>query len=143
MLHRLADEGFRLTGQRARVVRELADRDGAFTAEGLLDELRPTGIGRATVYRTLDLLETRGMLTRMHMPEGRHGYTVCDEGHHHHLLCSGCSQVVPVDATGVESEIRRLAEGLRFRVETHTLEFVGLCESCQEPASRKLKGDRD
>lgn len=136
ILGRLADDGLRLTGQRARVVRKVADREGAFTAEALLDELRPTGIGRATVYRTLDLLESRGMLTRMHMPEGCHGYTVCDEGHHHHLVCSECGQVVPVDATGVEGEIRRLAEGLRFKVETHTLEFVGLCESCQQQQPR-------
>jgi Fur family ferric uptake transcriptional regulator len=65
-----------------------------------------------------------------------HGYTLCDEGHHHHLLCSGCGAVVPVDATGVEDEILRLAEQLKFRVDTHTLEFAGLCEGCQGRASR-------
>ena len=130
MLHRLANEGLRMTEQRALVVREIGERTDAFTAEALVDDLRPRGIGRATVYRTLELLERRGMLTRMHL-EDCHGYTVCDEGHHHHLLCSGCGAVVPVDATGVEAEIRKLADQLRFQVETHTLEFSGLCEVCQ------------
>jgi Fur family transcriptional regulator, ferric uptake regulator len=130
ILRRLADHGHRLTEQRATVVRSIADRPGAFNAEALVDELRPRGIGRATVYRALDLLERQGMLTRMHL-DGCHGYTVCDEGHHHHMVCSRCSNVLPVDARGVEAEIRKLADRLRFRVDTHTLEFAGLCESCQ------------
>jgi Fur family transcriptional regulator, ferric uptake regulator len=130
MLERLAGEGLRMTGQRATVVREIADESGAFTAEALVDRLRPRGIGRATVYRTLDLLETRGMLSRMHL-EGCHGYTVCDEGHHHHLVCSNCGVVVSIDAGGVEAEIRKLADRLKFRVDTHTLEFAGRCEACQ------------
>ena len=129
MLRRLADEGLRLTEQRALVVQSIADRPGAFTAEALTDELRPQGIGRATVYRALELLERQGMLTRMHL-DGCHSYTVCDEGHHHHLVCSNCGTVVSVDATGIENEIRKLGEKLKFRVDTHTLEFAGRCEAC-------------
>jgi Fur family ferric uptake transcriptional regulator len=129
MLRRLADKGLRMTGQRAAVVRTIAEKPGAFTAEALVDELRPRGIGRATVYRALDLLERLGMLTRMHL-RGCHGYTVCDEGHHHHLVCNSCDTVVPVDATAIEAEIRSLANRLKFRVDTHTLEFAGRCESC-------------
>jgi Fur family ferric uptake transcriptional regulator len=60
---------------------------------------------------------------------------VCDEGHHHHLLCSTCDAVVPVDATAIESEIQKLAARLQFRVDTHTLEFAGRCASCLAKAS--------
>ena len=134
MLARLADEGLRLTGQRELVVREVADRTDAFTAEGLVDELRPRGIGRATVYRTLDLLETRGMLTRMHLDK-YHGYTVCDEGHHHHLVCGDCGTVIPVDATAIEAEIRKLARRMQFRLDAHPLEFAGRCADCQARAA--------
>ena len=134
LLRRLETDGLRLTDQRTLVVQTLAEKPGAFTAEALVDELRPRGIGRATVYRTLELLESRGMLTRMHL-EGCRGYTVCDETHHHHLVCSGCGTVAQVDATGVENEIRRLADHLKFRVDTHTLEFAGRCESCLARAS--------
>jgi Fe2+ or Zn2+ uptake regulation protein len=134
MLRRLADAGERLTGPREIVVRALVAQGGVINPEALSYELHPQGVGRATVYRTLDLLARHGMLTRVHV-DGCHGYTLCDEGHHHHLLCSACSSVIPIDATGVESEIRRLAEQLKFRVDTHTLEFAGLCEACQAQAS--------
>lgn len=129
MLRRLAKEGLRLTGQRETVVRAVAGKPGAFNPEGLVDELRPGGIGRATVYRALELLEKRGMLSRIHM-DGCHGYTVCDEGHHHHLVCNTCSKVVPIDATSIEEAIHKLAEDVNFRISTHTLEFSGTCDSC-------------
>ena len=131
MLRRLAESGERLTAPRETVIRALVDEQGVINPESLSYALHPQGVGRATVYRTLDLLERHGMLTRVHA-DGCHGYTLCDEGHHHHLLCSGCNHVLSVDATDVEAEILRLANQLKFRVDTHTLEFSGLCESCQQ-----------
>ena len=129
MLRRLEQAGLRMTGQRELVVRAIAEKPGSFAAEDLVEELRPRNVGRATVYRSLELLERMGMLSRMHL-DACHGYTVCDEGHHHHLVCSSCNKVVPVDATGIEAEIRRLADQLQFRVDTHTLEFAGRCPAC-------------
>src|SRR5258708_11647888 len=119
MLRRLADAGERMTAPRESVVRALTAHPGVINPESLSYDLHPEGVGRATVYRTLDLLERYGMLTRVHL-DGCHGYTLCDEGHHHHLLCGECSRVLPVDATGVEAEILRLAHQLKFRVDTHT-----------------------
>src|SRR5919199_3394013 len=117
MLRQLAAAGYRLTGSRASVVRTIADQPGALTAEQLVAALKPHGISRATVYRTLELLERRGLLTRMHL-DTFHGYAVCDDGHHHHLLCHQCGRVTVVDASGVEAEIQRLAQQLDFRVDT-------------------------
>src|SRR6476660_9122792 len=129
MLRRLAEAGERMTEPRETVIRALVAEPGVINPEALAYDLHPQGVGRATVYRTLDLLERYGMLTRVHL-DGCHGYTLCDEGHHHRL-CSACNTGLPVDATGVEAEILRLADELKFRVDTHTLEFAGLCESCQ------------
>ncbi len=129
MLRHLAASRHRVTGPRAIVVRAIAAQESAVTAEQLVEQLRSLGVGRATVYRTLELLEREGLLTRMHLDD-YHGYTVCDDGHHHHLLCSGCGRVTSVDASGVEAEIQKLAAGLSFRLDTHTLEFSGLCSTC-------------
>src|ERR687888_1844616 len=98
MLRRLDEEGVRLTGRRELVVNAIADKQGSFTPEALVDELRPHGIGRATVYRALERLEHLGVLTRVHLG-ACHAFTVCDESHHHHLVCSSCNAVVPVDAS--------------------------------------------
>ncbi len=134
MLRRLEDEGLRLTGRRELVVKTIANKPGSFTPEALVDELRSHGIGRATVYRALELLERLGVLTRVHLGSC-HAFTVCDASHHHHLVCSTCNAVVPVDARVIESEIQKLAKRLQFRVETHMLEFAGRCASCLTQAS--------
>jgi Fur family ferric uptake transcriptional regulator len=134
MMRRLDEEGLRLTGRRELVVQAIADKPGSFTPEALVDELRPHGIGRATVYRALELLERLGVLTRVHLG-ACHAFTVCDEGHHHHLLCSSCNAVVPVDASVIEAEIQKLAKRLQFRVDTHMLEFAGRCATCLARAS--------
>src|SRR5947209_20290076 len=95
ILRRLNESGERMTGPRETVVRALVAQPGVINPEALSYDLHPEGVGRATVYRTLDLLERYGMVARVHL-EGCHGYTLCDEGHHHHLLCSGCNAVLPV-----------------------------------------------
>jgi Fur family ferric uptake transcriptional regulator len=134
MLRRLDEEGERLTGRRELVVNAIAAKPGSFTPEALVDELRPHGIGRATVYRALEVLERLGVLNRVHLG-ACHAFTVCDEGHHHHLLCNSCDAVVPIDATVIESEIRKLARRLSFQVDTHMLEFAGRCADCLARAS--------
>src|SRR6266542_7124214 len=78
MLRRLDEEGVRLTGRRELVVSAIADKPGSFTPEALVDELRPHGIGRATVYRALELLERLGILTRVHLGTC-HAFTVCED----------------------------------------------------------------
>lgn len=113
-----------LTGPRALVVQAVAEQDGAVTAERLVADLASQRVSRATIYRTLELLERRRLLTRMHL-DSYHGYTVCEDSHHHHLLCSVCGRVAMVDAGGIEGEIQKLARELDFRLDTHTLEFSG------------------
>src|SRR5256885_16878511 len=85
MLRQLAAAGHRMTGPRAAVVRAIAGHAGAVTAEQLVAQLQPRDISRATIYRTLEVLERRGPPTPMHL-HSYHGYTVCRHAHHHQLL---------------------------------------------------------
>jgi Fur family ferric uptake transcriptional regulator len=133
ILARLVDAGFRLTEPRRAIARSVAEQAGQFTAEAVWEQVRPRGVGRATVFRTLDTLAELGVLSRMHV-DGCHRYTVCDLAHHHHLVCSACGRVAEVDAHEIEREIRRLAERHGFRLERHQLEFVGRCAPCQASA---------
>src|SRR5260370_3945011 len=66
MMRRLDEEGLRLTGRLELVVQAIADKPGSFTPEALVEQLRPHGIGRATVYRALELLERLRGPKRVH-----------------------------------------------------------------------------
>src|SRR5215203_7480518 len=140
ILERLAEEGHRLTGPRQALVQLLADRDHLFTAQEAWEQVQATGlqIGRATVFRTLDLLAELGALDRVHEGDGCHRYILCAPAHHHHLMCTECGRVQPFAAPEVEAIISHVAQEANFEPLTHHLELVGRCGDCT-PRSKASK----
>ncbi len=126
----LAHAGYRRTEPRRAVLRAILRHGGLFTAEELADGLRSAGIGRATVFRTIDVLADLGMLHRLHTG-GCHSYAVCPRGHHHHLTCSICGRVESVAGCGLDEQLNRLAQSAGFAIEDHHLELTGRCSVCQ------------
>jgi Fe2+ or Zn2+ uptake regulation protein len=131
ILEQLEERGFRSTDPRRAVVEATARRQGRFTAREIHLELRARGIGRATVFRTLDLLADLGILERIHSDEPGHTYTLCSERHHHHLICSGCASVEEIVSPALERVVRTIAQQAGFRIEGHLIEILGVCERCQ------------
>ncbi len=72
MIAALDDAGYRLTGRRREVAELIAAREGHFTAADLLVDARSRrlAIGRATIFRALDLLTELKLLERLDLPEG-------------------------------------------------------------------------
>jgi Fur family ferric uptake transcriptional regulator len=133
VLTELSAEGHRLTGPRRQILDYILRYTAPFTAEELLADLQQAGIqvGRATVYRTLELLHQHEWLRLVHRPEGEHGYVVGEPGHQHHLVCRRCGQVIMFEGCELETLLGGLAERLHFRIEGHWLEAFGVCRSCQ------------
>lgn len=135
ILDRLRDRGYRLTAPRRLIVETIREFDRSFTADGLLQRVEavdPT-IGRATVFRTLDVLAGMSILDRVHAPDGCHSYILCEgvSRHHHHLICSSCGTVVPFEACNVEALFPTLSSRNNFQISGHMLEVFGLCGACQ------------
>lgn len=132
ILTQLAAEGYPITDQRRELVSLIMSQARRFTADDLLAELRLRGhaIGRATIFRTLDLLVRLGHVGRVR-DGGRGGYAVCDPGHHHHLVCSSCGQVLHIHGCPVSSYLSELESSTGFSVAHHSLEIAGLCPACR------------
>ena len=137
IIGQLTKEGHRLTTPRQAIIKMVAPRQDHFSAQEVWEEVRSrySGIGRATVFRTLDLLTELGVLNRIHTGDGCHRYTVCETKHHHHLMCVDCGSVIPLEAGGIENQIRKMASEAGFDLLTHHLELVGRCAACRERAS--------
>lgn len=134
VLAQLGTDGRRRTGARAIVIAAALRRSQPFTAQELVAELSRRGVGRATVFRTLELLVEREVLSRIHgIEQGSRcvRYTACAPSHHHHLTCRGCGRVEEIRATGLESRIARLARDRGFQALEHGLEIQGLCADCR------------
>jgi Fur family ferric uptake transcriptional regulator len=124
--------GYRLTEPRRALAGVIADQAGHFTAADLVAEARTRrlGVGRATVFRTLDVLEDLGAIERLDLPSGEHAYVACDPVHHHHIVCSRCGRTDEIDDAGLRPVVREVARQTGFRVDEHRLELFGLCPAC-------------
>ncbi len=125
--------GYRLTEPRRAVAELIAAREGHFTAADLLDDAkaRRLGIGRATIFRSLDLLTELNVLERLDLPSGEHAYVPCEPVHHHHIVCSSCGRVTEVDDQGLASAVEDIERRTGWQVETHRLELYGRCPRCR------------
>jgi Fur family ferric uptake transcriptional regulator len=125
----LSYHGYRMTAPRRAVVAAVLDKTRPFTAEQLVTELPETG--RATIYRTLEILASVDLLTRLLQPGGHPAYIVGAPGHRHHLVCSKCGATVAFTQCPVESLVSELTRDTAFTISGHHLEVFGLCPRCQ------------
>lgn len=132
--------GFRVTEPRRSVAELIADREGHFTAADLVDDAkrRRLGVGRATIFRALDLFSEVGVVERLDLPSGEHAYIPCEPVHHHHVVCSRCGRAVDVEDCGMGAVAREISRRTGFRIDDHRLELYGLCPDCATPSHRKL-----
>jgi Fur family ferric uptake transcriptional regulator len=124
--------GYRLTEPRRALAALIAAQAGHFTAADLVAETRTRrlDVGRATVFRTLEVLEELGAIERLDLPTGEHAYVGCDPVHHHHIVCSCCGRTDEIDDAGLRPVVREVARQTGFRVDEHRLELFGLCPAC-------------
>lgn len=125
--------GYRLTVPRRVVAELIAGREGHFTASDLVTDarVRRLRIGRATIFRALDLFEELNVLERLDLPNGDHAYVPCEPRHHHHVVCSGCGRTTEVDDQGLLAAVDEIERRTGYEIETHRLELYGRCPRCR------------
>jgi Fur family ferric uptake transcriptional regulator len=140
VLTRLQDAGQRMTAPRRTVIAAILERTEPFTSAELWAAIQAQApeIGRATVFRTLDLLVRLGVVGRIHDdPQGGrcHAYLACEIAHHHHVICSRCGAVADFhEERALEALVREVEQHTAFRIEGHRLELIGRCPVCQQAA---------
>lgn len=125
--------GYRLTAPRRAVVELISRREGHFTAADLIADARDQrrGVGRATIFRALDLLTELQLLERIDLPTGDHAYVACEPAHHHHVVCSRCGRTSEVEDCGMAAVVAEVGRRTGYAVDFHRLELFGICPSCQ------------
>ena len=141
----LSEPGQRRTRQKDQIADRLVELASAgidFTIEDLWQGLRQSDphLGRATIFRAVETLATKGLLNRIDFSDGSHTYRACGETHHHHLTCMQCHQVVDIEICLPNDLLASIGEKSHYMIEGHSLTLFGLCERCQKeriPAGEK------
>jgi Fur family ferric uptake transcriptional regulator len=85
---------------------------------------------RATVYRTLDLLEEIGVVEHVHVEHGAVVFHLTDE-RHQHLVCESCGLVIEAPIGVVEDLAKELERTYRFHLHAGHSPLTGLCRDCE------------
>ena len=140
----LDSAGHYITEPRRQIADLVAGQAGHFTAQDLLREAgqRRIGVGRATVFRVLELFAELELVERLDLPNGQHAYVVCQPAHHHHVVCGRCGRTAEVRDLGIGEALRAVEAQTGFTIESHRVEMFGLCPDClaadrPEPGSRR------
>ncbi|HUB16763.1 MAG TPA: Fur family transcriptional regulator [Acetobacteraceae bacterium] len=121
------ERGLKMTGQRrviARVLSEAADHpdvEELYRRAAALD----SHISIATVYRTVRLLEEKGILERRDFGGGRARYEPTEHGHHYHLIDVETGKVIEFQDAEHEQLMREIAKRLGFDIVSLRLELFG------------------
>jgi Fur family ferric uptake transcriptional regulator len=130
---RLTAAGERVTRQRLLIANALAGAGRQLTADQLYLNVRRQvpGIGRATVFRTLETLVDAGVARRLELDGHVYAYVACLPEHHHHVACTRCGRVEEIDEAYITPIAQRLARDLGFEIDDARLDFYGRCAACR------------
>ena len=135
----LSEAGHRAGGARAAVIEAIAGQRCCRSAQEIADGLAESGsaIGRASVYRAIDVLRGLALLQRVDLGDGELRYEPILPGgdHHHHAVCDTCGKVTPFEDERLERALHKLAGDISHSVDAHEVVIHGACDRC-EPGSR-------
>ena len=130
----------RYTGERAEVLAAVMDTEGLFDADSLLMDMRGDGkdVSKATVYRTLRLLQDAGIVTPFMLLDAKvthyqlvYGREPCD-----YMVCVQTGELVPVQCDEVVVLRERLAKERGWTTVGHRFVIYGVSPEAAKEENR-------
>ncbi len=128
------------TKQREQIEDCLKTLEGKhFTADELFEVLEKSGmgVGRTTVYRTLERLEGEGKIRKYSAESGQKAcYQYLKDGEccheHFHLKCESCGKLIHVECESINDLCHHMKQDHKFAVNRLKTVLYGVCEECQK-----------
>ena len=136
----LSDAGHRAGGARSAVIEAMAGQRCCRSAQEIADGLAESGssIGRASVYRAIDVLHGLALVQRVDLGDGELRYEPILPGgeHHHHAVCDRCGKVTAFEDERLERALHKLAGDISHSVDAHEVVIHGTCARCEPGSGR-------
>ena len=133
IVSRLRSAGYKITNARRQVIDVLCETDDHLTSTDILERVksRDPSIGRASVFRVLDLLTELAFIRPTYLISRTPSYVVIPiDGHHAHIICPLCQTVIELNTCELDDLIDRIGQSFGRRISGHLLELYGQCNDC-------------
>ena len=88
-------------------------------------------IGLPTVYRNLEELSEKNIISKISHPNRQLYYYFCtNRSHHHHFVCLSCRNVEDISFCGLNKLQKEVKMRLNGKVISHILQLNGYCRNC-------------
>jgi Fur family ferric uptake transcriptional regulator len=129
----LRPAGGKRSTKRDRILNIFLGQKGHVSADDLFDLVRveDAGIGRATVYRTLQWMVGAGIARKVDFGDGRSRFEPAyRHPRHFHLICTSCHRSSEFLSSDVESLMEEIATARNFSPAQSVVQIYGTCEEC-------------
>jgi Fur family ferric uptake transcriptional regulator len=130
----LRPAGGKRSSKRDRILSIFVRQKGHVSADDLYDLVRheEPGIGRATVYRTLQWMVGAGIARKVDFGEGRSRFEPAyRHPRHFHLICETCHRSSEFLSSDIEALVEEVAEARGFTSTRTVVQIFGTCEECR------------
>lgn len=118
----LKKENLKLTKQRLSILDDIVSNTGHRECDEIYDQLKANGknVSRATVYRTVSILEKYGIVRKLELGDGRARYEFkYGQGHHDHMICVETGEIIEFVSDEIEEIQDKIAKENGFKIIKH------------------------
>lgn len=134
IVDKLRQRDFRITPQRIAILKAFLQSQDHPSVEQVYEEVKvnfPT-TSLATVYKTVNLLKEIGEILEIGFSDGRNRYDGNKPYPHPHLICTQCKKITDPLVNLLDQITSEVAITTGYRIDSHQVEFFGVCPSCQK-----------
>jgi len=131
----LIKKGCRSTKSRKAVIEILEESETPMTAENIFLKIKELGFttNLSTIYRNLELMESVGLVEKTTvLNDSKSRYELVRKGHRHHIICTACRKMVPLDSCPFQKYETDIENETKFDITGHQFILYGLCPECKK-----------
>jgi len=132
--------GKKVTEERLMILKTIFNLERHQTAREICQEVEAmhTRVSRATVYRTLDILEEAGLITKLALEGHEARYEpALTHGHHDHIICTQCFKILEFYDEQIEAIQNRILKEQGFKAVRHVHHIYAECLDPDCPEKKK------
>ena len=124
-----------MTKNRSALLELFVSEEHPLSVEEIQKKLKRKKISAdlSTIYRELEFLKQESVINELMLKERKRLFELGFKSHHHHLFCLKCETIEEVEMDNeLEALERKIARSRKFKIQSHSLEFFGLCAKCTQ-----------
>ena len=129
----LKNQKMKVTKGRIAIIDKLISSKNAVTVEDIFESCKENDelVDLSTVYRTVDNLESKDLVSKFDLGDGKYSYLLKEKVHKHIIECSCCHKKQEIDCPMVQLE-ELLKNKMGYSITQHEIKIKGICEECRK-----------